>query len=320
VRHTIHATVISILFAASAAFAADEWPARSITLVGPFAAGGSTDITARIVAEELTRDLGKTVVVDARPGASGSLGVGSVARAAPDGYTILLGTSGTHAAIPHLLKDLTYDPVKDFAPIGQVAVIEAVLAVHPNVPAKTVPELITYAKANPGKLNYGTAGPASAQHVGAALFESMTGTKMTHIPFRGSAPAIASLVGGNIDLIFGPTVELLPQIQGGTVRAIAVTTTSRSPQLPNLPTVAETLPGYELVSWSGLFAPAGTSPDIVKKISASLMRMMKDPKVSVRLGEQGLRPIGSSTEDFTKMIPIELLKWKKLIEISGAKM
>ena len=316
--HAIRALVIGGVFAASAALAADDWPSRPITLVGPFAAGGSTDITARIVADELSKDLGKTVIVDARPGASGSLGVNSVARVAPDGYTILLGTSGTHAAIPHLLKDLPYNPVKDFAPIGQVAVIEAVLAVHPGVPAKTVNELIAYAKANPGKLNYGTAGPASAQHVGAALFESMTGVKMTHIPFRGSAPAITSLIGGNIDLIFGPTVELLPQIQGGTLRAIAVTTTARSPQLPEVPTVAETLPGYELVSWSGLFAPAGTSPEIVKKISASLMRMMKDPKVRSKLGEQGLQPIGSSTEEFTKMIPAELEKWKKLIQISGA--
>ncbi len=318
--HAIRVIAAVGVLAASAALGADEWPTRAITLVGPFAAGGSTDITARIVAAELTKDLGKTVIVDARPGASGSLGVGSVARAAPDGYTILLGTSGTHSAIPHLLKDLTYDPVKDFAPIGQVAVIEAVLAVHPSVPAKTVAELIAYAKANPGKLNYGTAGPASAQHIGAALFESMTGTKMTHIPFRGSAPAITSLIGGNVDIIFGPTVELLPQVQGGTVRAIAVTTTSRSPQLPDVPTVAETLPGYELVSWSGLFAPAGTPPEIIKKISASLMRMMKDPKVKSLLAEQGLQPIGSATEDFTKMIPVELAKWKKLIEISGATM
>ena len=316
--HAIRALVIGGVFAASAAFAQDNWPSRTITLVGPFAAGGSTDITARIVADELSKDLGKAVIVEARPGASGSLGVNYVAKAAPDGYTILLGTSGTHASIPNLLKDLPYNPVKDFAPIGQVAVIEAVLAVHPKVPAKTVKELIEYAKANPGKLNYGTAGPASAQHIGAALFENMTGTKMTHIPFRGSAPAITSLLGGNIDLIFGPTVELLPQIQGGNLRAIAVTTTARSPQLPDVPTVAETLPGYELVSWSGLFAPARTSPEIDKKISASLMRMMKDPKVKSKLGEQGLQPIGSSTEEFTKMIPVELEKWKKLIQISGA--
>jgi tripartite-type tricarboxylate transporter receptor subunit TctC len=317
---TIRGIALASLFVSLPAVAADDWPTRPVTLVGPFAAGGSTDLTARIVAEELSKDLGKTVIVDNRPGASGSLGVASVARAAPDGYTLLIATSGTQAANPHLFKDLPYNPVKDFVAIGQLTFVEAVLVVHPSVPARTVDELVKYAKENPGKLNYGSSGPASAQHVGAALFETMTGVKMNHIPYRGSAPAITGLIGGSIDLIFGPTVELLPQIQGGTVRAIAVTTKERSPQLPDVPTVAETLPGYELLSWSGLFAPAGTPPAITGKVSASLMKMMKSPQIRKRLAEQGLQPVGSSTEEFTKFVPAELEKWKKLIEISGAKM
>lgn len=318
-RSGIFSAAIAAVLAASASALAQDWPTRPVTLVGPFGAGGSTDLIARIVSEEMSKGLGQPIVVEARPGSSGIVGVSYVQRAKPDGYTLVMGTSGTHASNPTLIADLPYDPIKDFVPISQFTIAEHVLAVHPSVPAENIAQLIEHARANPGVLNYGSAGVASIQHIGGALLSQMAGIEMVHVPYSGSAPAIADLLAGNVQMVFGTVAELLPSIQSGALRPIAVTALTRSKLLPKVATIDETLPGFELASWQGMFAPANTPPEVVERLAKEVARAFTVEEMRSKLVNQGLLPVGSSPEEFKAFLPKSIDQWRKMNKLAGAK-
>jgi len=261
---------LTFALACSAAHAQPAWPTKPIRILVGYAPGGSTDVTARIIAQALSERLGQPVIIENRPGAAGNIAAEAAAKADPDGYTITMSTSSTFATNPSLYKSLPFDVQADFAPIALTAFIPNLLVVHPSVPASTVAELIAYLKANPDKMNFGSSGNGSSQHISAALFNSMAGVKMTHISYRGGAPAVTDLLGGQVQVIFAPLVEVLQQVRAGKLRALGITTATRSPLLPDVPTIAETLPGYEVRLWNGLLAPAKTPPDVIDRIKHHL--------------------------------------------------
>jgi tripartite-type tricarboxylate transporter receptor subunit TctC len=287
-------------------------------MIVPFAAGGSSDLTARLVAEALTQRMGQSVVVENRAGAGGNIGAEVVARAAPDGHTLLFSTSSTHATNPALYRNLPFDPLRDFAPISQVAFIPNLFVVHPDVPAHTPAELIALAKARPGTLNYGSAGPGTSQHLAAALFAAKAGIDVQHVPYRGGAPAVTDLIGAKIQFMASPLVEVIEHVRSGRLRALAITTTRRSPLLPQTPTMAETLPGYEVALWNGLLAPAGTPPDAVRRYAQETQAALRTAEMRDRLAQQGSEPVGSGPEEFARFIAAEIPKWAELVRISGA--
>ncbi len=294
------------------------WPTRPVRIIVGFAAGGSTDVTARIVAQALSTRLGQQVIVENRPGAGGNIGAEVVAQANPDGYTLLLTTNGTLAVNPSLYKTLPFDVKKDFAPIAITAWIPNVLVVNPAVPANNLAEFIAYAKANPGKLNFGSSGNGTSPHIAGELFNVLAGVHMTHVPYRGGALALTDLLGGQIQAMFEPLVEVLPQIRAGTVKALGVTTVKRSPLLPDVPTIAESLPGYEITAWNGLLAPAATPPDIVTRLNRATDEALHATQVQEKLAEQGSEAAGGTPAEFSSFLDSELIRWKKLVEISGA--
>ena len=296
---------------------AQSWPTGPVTFVVGFAPGGSSDIAARVIAQQLTIKLGQTVVVDNRPGASGVLGASTIARAKPDGYSFLFG-SGSLAAGPSLLKSLPYDPASDFAPVSQVTTIPNILAVHPSMPVKNAKEFVEYVKANPGKVNYGSAGPGSLQHIAGALFEKTIGGRMVHIPYKGGAPANADLVAGRVHAVFGPIVELMPFVKAGSVRVLGVTTGQRSAAFPDAAPISDAVPGFEIATWHGIFAPKGTPPAIIEAMNRALLSVLKDPAMRSRLVELGLEPAGTSPQEFDAFFNAEIRRWKDLVQISGA--
>ena len=296
---------------------AQTWPSGPVTFIVGFAPGGSTDIAARVLAQPLASKLGQTVVVDNRPGASGVVGNSAVARAKPDGQSFLFG-SGSLAAGPSLLKSVPYDTANDFVPIAQITTIPNILAVHPSVPAKTVKEFVDYVKANPGKVNYGSAGPGSLQHIAGALFEKTIGGRMVHIPYKGGAPANADLVAGRIQAVFGPIVELMPFVKAGSVRVLGVTTSQRSAAFPDAAPISDDVAGYEISTWHGLFAPKGTPPAIVEAMNRAVVSVLRDPATRSRLIELGLEPAGTSSQEFDTFFHAEIRRWKELVQISGA--
>lgn len=296
---------------------AQTWPSGPVTFIVGFAPGGSTDIAARVLAQPLASKLGHTVVVDNRPGASGVVGNSAVARAKPDGQSFLFG-SGSLAAGPSLLKSVPYDTANDFVPIAQITTIPNILAVHPSVPAKTVKEFVDYVKANPGKVNYGSAGPGSLQHIAGALFEKTIGGRMVHIPYKGGAPANADLVAGRIQAVFGPIVELMPFVKAGSVRVLGVTTSQRSAAFPDAAPISDDVAGYEISTWHGLFAPKGTPPAIVEAMNRAVVSVLRDPATRSRLIELGLEPAGTSSQEFDTFFHAEIRRWKELVQISGA--
>ena len=296
---------------------AQAWPAGPVTLVVSFAPGGSSDIAARVIAQYLTTRLGQPVLVVNRPGATGVIGNGSVASAKPDGQTFLFG-SGSLAAGPSLMKSIPFDTANDFVPISQLTVISSILAVHPSVPAKTVREFVDYVKANPGKVNYGSAGSGSLQHVAGALFEKIIGGKMTHVPYKGGAPANADLVAGRVQAVFGPIVELMPFVKGGLIRVLGVTTSKRSAVFPDAPPISDAVPGYDIGTWHGLFAPRGTSPAVVEAMHRAVTAALNDPAIRTRLLDLGLEPVGSAPVEFAGYFQSEIRRWKELVQISGA--
>jgi len=311
---------LASLCALDIANAQPAYPTRPIRLVVPFPPGGTTDILARSVAQKLTEAWGQPVVVDNRPGAAGNIGAELVAKSAPDGYTLLMGTVGTHAINASLYAKMPYDHVKDFAPVILVAGVPNVLVVNPAVPANSVQELIAYGKAHPGKLNFASSGSGTSIHLAGELFKVSTGVNMTHIPYKGSAPALQDLVGGQVQLMFDNLPSALPQIKAGKLRALAVTSTTRAAALPNVPTVAESgLPGFEASSWFGILAPAGTPPAIVAKINAEVGKWVSSPEAKEKLLSQGANAIGGTPEDFAKHIQTETAKWAKVVKDSGAK-
>lgn len=305
----------SVLGAASA----QAYPDKPIRMVVPFPAGGTTDILARAVAQKLSESLGQQMIVDNKPGAGGNIGAQEVARAAPDGYTLVMGTVGTHAINPSLYKKMPYDHVKDFAPVSLVASVPNLLVVHPSVPVNSVKELIAYVKANPGKLNFASSGNGTSIHLSGELFKTMTGVQMTHVPYKGSAPAVTDLLGGQVQLMFDNMPSALPHAKGGKLKPLAVTAAKRFPGTPDIPTIAEAgVPGYEASSWFGVLAPAGTPKEIVNKLSTEIAKALKTPEMTKRLEEQGAQAVGSTPEEFAAHIKAETAKWAKVVKESGA--
>jgi tripartite-type tricarboxylate transporter receptor subunit TctC len=295
---------------------AQSWPQRPVKIVVTFPTGGAPDILARILSDRA--QLGQPVVVDNRPGAGGNIGADVVAKSPPDGYTIVMGTVGTHSINGAIYAKMPYDMVRDFAPVSLVASTPNLLVVNNNLPVKTINELIAYMKANPNKLSFGSPGVGTSVHVSGELFKSMTGTTMTHVPYKGRQYAIPDLVGGSIQLMFDNMPSAIPMAREGKIRAIAVTSAKRSPAAPEIPTVAETIPGFEATSWFAVFAPANTPRAIVDRINAEIQLVYKLPDVQQRLATLGLDPILSSPEELARYQAAEIGKWAKVVKDSGA--
>ena len=323
-RHLVLAAGASLLptFGVSAQ---DTWPSKPVRIVVPFAPGGTTDILARAIAPELQQAFGQTFLVDNKPGAGGNIGADTVAKSAPDGLTLLMGTVGTHAINQSLYPKLPYDPIKDFAPITLVAGVPNVLVMNPAraeaYGITDVPSLIRYAKAHPGKLNMASSGNGTSIHLSGELFKAMTGTYLLHFPYRGSGPAMLDLVGGTMDLMFDNLPSAMPHIKAGKLKALAVTTAERSAALPDVPTIAEAGPvkGFDASSWFGLLAPAGTPPDIVNRIQQASAKALASPTVKERLLSQGAIPGGNTPQAFAAYIAAETKKWAAVVKQSGAK-
>ena len=312
------ALMLAMALTAAAAHAQTAWPSKPIRMLVGFAAGGSTDVTARLIAQALSERLGQPVIVENRAGAGGNIAAEAAAKADPDGYTLLMSTSTTFATNPNLYKSLPFNVQTDFAPITLTAFIPNLLVVHPSVPANNVAEFVAYLKANPGKLNFGSAGNGSSQHIAGELFNSLAGVRMTHVPYRGGALAVNDLLGGQLQVIFAPLVEVLQLVRAEKVRALGITTTKRSPLLSDVPPIAEALPGYEVALWNGLVAPAKTSPEIIDRINKATIDALRSPELKAKLAEQGSEPGGNTPAEFKAFIDSELVKWRKLVEISGA--
>jgi tripartite-type tricarboxylate transporter receptor subunit TctC len=303
-RHARWLAVVLAL-ACAHAFAAD-YPNRAIRLIVPFAPGGGNDTVARLVGQKLEAELGQPVVVDNRPGAGGIVGAEAAARAAPDGYTLFLGGVGSHAINPNLHEHLSYDAIKDFQPISLIASAPLVLVVHPSVPAHSVHELVALAKAQPGKLNYASNGNGSSSHLAAAMFTTMTGTDMVHVPYKGLSPALTDLLSGQVQLMFSSVVAILPHVKAGKLRALAVSSKERMALLPELPTIAEAgVPGYQSSSWYGILAPVGTPPEVVTRLNAALVKIVAQPDVKQALAQEGAAPVGNSPQAFGAFIQAE---------------
>ncbi|MDP1537110.1 MAG: tripartite tricarboxylate transporter substrate binding protein [Burkholderiales bacterium] len=312
------AALVLVLFAGSAL--AQSWPARPVRLISPFAPGGGADITSRAVAQKLTGLLGQQVIVDNRGGAGGMLGVDLAAKSPPDGYTLVMGTIGPIAINPSLISKMPYDPIRDLAPISQAAVAVNVLVVHPSLPVKSVKEFIALAKSRPNELNYGSSGSGAADHLAGELFNAMVRVKMTHIPYKGGAPAMLDLVAGNVQLVFSTLSTAAAAIEGNRVRALAVAGSRRFEGMPDLPTMSEAgLKGFEVNNWYGLFAPAGTPKDIIARVSADAGKALVMADVKKRLMDAGIIAISSTPEGFAAYIRAETDKWNKVIKAANIK-
>ena len=297
---------------------AQEYPSRPIRMIIAFPAGGGSDIVGRALAQQLSELLGQPVVVDNRGGAGGIIGTELGARAAPDGYTLTVGSSGGFAITPHLNPKLPYDPVKDFAPVGLFTRLTFVLDVHPALPAASVAELLALTKSRPGRLNFGSSGQGATAHLATEMFMSMTGARMTHVPYKGAAPAMTALIAGEVEVLFDSMPTTLPHARSGRIRPLAVTTLQRSMLLPQLPTLDEAgVKGYELASWFGLFAPAGTPRPIVGKLNAAVNKATARPEMRERLSGQGAEPLGGTPQDLASYLRRELAKYGKVIRAAG---
>lgn len=298
-----------------------NYPTKAIRLVTPFPPGGGTDAVARIAADKLSVLLGQAVVVENKAGAGGSLGTELAARAAADGYTLVLGSSATHAVNASLYPELSYDPVKDFAAVSTLATTPLLLMANASVPAKSVSELIDVSKTREaGKtMTYASAGVGSAQHLGAELFKSMTKAPLLHVPYKGAGPAMVDLLAGHVDIAFDTMPSALAQIKSDKLKVLGISSPERSNMLPDVPAIAETVPGYELVTWYGLFAPAGTPPAVVDTLNAAVKRMLESEDVQAKFKTAGIEPYWSSPADFSTLVKNEIPKWRKVIEQSGAK-
>lgn len=308
-----------LCIATSLAFA-QSYPNKPVRMVVPFPPGGTTDILARAVGQKLSESWGQLVVIDNRPGAGGNIGTDIVAKSAPDGYTLLMGTVGTHSINASLYAKLPFDPINDFVPVTLVASVPNVLVVNSTVDSKSVKDLIALAKSKPGQLTFASSGNGTSIHLAGELFKSMTGTAMLHIPYKGSAPAITDLLGGQTNMMFDNLPSAMPHIKSGKLRALAVTSASRSPALPDTPTIAETgISGYEASSWFGVLAPAGTPKEVVARIHADIVKALSAPEIKERLSGQGAEPVGNTPEQFAQHIKTETVKWAKVVKDSGAK-
>jgi tripartite-type tricarboxylate transporter receptor subunit TctC len=295
-----------------------DYPNRPITLVVPYAAGGGNDVMARIVGEKMSKTLGQQVVIDNRPGAGGALATRQVAKAAPDGYTLVIGGTGSLAVNPTLLPNVGYDVRKDFAPIGMIGSSAMIVIIHPTIPAKTIPELIALAKQEPGKYTYASAGVGSGIHLGAELFAYMGGIKLVHVPYKGTGPALTDLLGAHVSMYFSSLPSAISLVKEGKVRALAVTGAKRSAVFPDVPTVAETLPGFEAVLRYGIVAPTGTPRPIIDKLNAALRQALAEPDVIARMARDGTDSVSSTPEEYAADIDREERKWSEVVKRSGA--
>ena len=297
-----------------------SYPAKAIRYVVPFPAGGPLDIVARALGQELNKSWNQPVIIDNRPGAGGNIGAELVAKAPADGYTILMGAVSTHAINVTLYAKLAFDPIKDFTPVTLITSVPNVLVLHPSVPANNVRELIALAKARPGALNFASGSTGSAGHLAGELFKSMAGVEMTHVPYKGAAPAVIDLIAGHVSLMFDNLASALPNIKSARVRALAVTTLKRSPLLSELPTISEAgLRGFDISTWFGVFAPAATPPDVVAKLNAEIVRILYTPEMKERLALLGAEPAGNRPDEFAAFIKSEIPKYAKVIRASGAR-
>lgn len=310
--------IAGLLLAAQAQAA---FPERPVTLVVPFAAGGSTDVVARVIAEKMSEDLGQQVIVQNVAGAGGSLGAGNVARAEPDGYTILMGTVATHALNPLILKNKPYDAEADFAPVSLLVLVPNVLVVNPELPAKSVEELLALLKAEPDKWSYASSGNGTPLHLSGELFKSMAGVTMEHIPYKGSGPALNDLLGNQVSVMFDNLPSSSAHIKAGTLRALAVTTAERAPSFPDVPTMAEAgLPGYETYTWNALFAPKDTPKEVVDRLNAAAVKAMADPGVAERMKEFSATIVASTPDELATHVKAEVAKWTPVVKDANVQM
>jgi tripartite-type tricarboxylate transporter receptor subunit TctC len=312
------------LYLAGAAVAAptlawsETYPVRPVHMVVGFAAGGGADIMARLIGQGLTERLGQQIVVDNRPGAGTNIATEVVAKAAPDGYTLLLANS-PNAINTTLYDNLSFDFTRDIVPVASIGRVPLVMVVNPALPAKTVPEFIAYAKANPGKVNMGSGGNGAPDHMSGELFKAMAGVGILHVPYRGVAPAIADLLGGQVQVIFGTMPAVIALVKSGKLRALAVTTAARSDQLPDVPAIGEFVPGYEASQWYGIGAPKGTPAESIGRLNRETNAVLADPKMQARLAELGASVLPGSPADFGKLLADETAKWAKVVKLSGVK-
>ena len=295
-----------------------DYPVRPVKWVVPYPPAGTTDVLARIVAQWLTEKMGQSFVIDNKPGAGNNIGVEFVVNAPPDGYTMLLvnPANGINAT---LYKNLNFNFIRDIAPVAGLVRAPNVMEVTNSFPARTVAEFIAYCKANPGKINMASSGAGTSVHLSGELFKSMTGCDMVHVPYKGAGPALTDLIGGQVHVLFDNLPSSIGHIKGGKIRALAVTSEQREPSLPDLPTVADTVPGYEATAWFGIGMPKGTPRDVIDKVNAEINRALADPRMRERLAELGGKPIAGTPEDFGKVIAAETAKWEKVVNASGAK-
>ena len=309
-----------IALSSAAATAAEVFPSRALRLIVPFPPGGPTDIVGRLVAQKLSEGLGQQVVIDNRAGAGGTVGSEAAARALPDGYTLLYGSTSTLGIAPSIYPRLAYDPRTSFAPVSLVSIGPLVLAVNPAVPAKTVRELIDLARARPGKLNFASAGSGTPLHLAGELFKTITATDIVHVPYKGGGPAVADLLAGQVQMVFESFANLGPHIRAGKLRALLVTSRERSPQYPDVPDIVEAgLPQFEIAFWSGLVAPAGTPVDIVNRLNAEVRRALASPEARATLAAQGLDPMADTPAEFATFIAREVEQWGRAVKASGAR-
>ena len=298
---------------------AQNYPARPLRLIVPTAPGGGTDFTGRLVAAKLSETMGQQVVVENRGGGGGSVGADNAAKATADGYTLLLGSIATHAVNPALYKKLPYDHLNDFAPVSLIGTVPNALVVHPSVPVKSMQEFITYAKANPGKINYGSSGVGSPPHLSMELLRSITGINLVHVPYKGAGPALADLLGGQVQAMCTSLAGLINFVKSGRVRALGVTTAKRNPQLPDVPTIVESgIPGYEVTIWYAVFAPVATPKAIVDKLNAEMVKALNSSEMKERMALQGMDPAPSTPAELTAFVKAESAKWAKVAKDSGA--
>ncbi len=319
---TIRATTRMVAALAFSLLAPGAWaqsyPQKPIHIIVPVAAGGIADVFSRIIGVKLTEVWGQPVIVENKPGGGGNIGADYVAKSAPDGYTLVMGYVGSHAVNPSLFKVMPYDPQRDFVPVALVIEAEGLLAVNPAVvPIRTVPELIALAKAQPGKLAYGSGGIGTSSHLAGELFKSMAKVDMVHVPYKGNVPSITDLIGGQIGLSFATMPTVLPHVRAGKLRGVAVIGNERAVAVPELPTVAETIPGFSVNNWIGLFAPAGTPPEVVAKLNAEVLKIMESPEVQKRMESEGARYSRKSPEEFGQFVRAETIKWAKVLKDAG---
>jgi tripartite-type tricarboxylate transporter receptor subunit TctC len=310
--------LIAAVFVAGTA-AAQTYPTRPIRMVVPFPAGGPTDIVGRTMAQKMSELLGQQVIVDNRGGAGGIIGTEQVAKAAPDGYTMLMGTIGGIAVAMSLQPNRGYDTLRDFAPITQSVTVTNILVLHPSVPAKNVKELLAIAKSKKGGLNYASSGAGTVTHLAGELFKLMGKVDITHVPFKGGAPALTALLSGEVDMSYENSLVVLPHVKSGKVKALAVTGQKRSRLMPELPTIAETLPGYNASGWYGLFVPAATPKPVVTRLASESIKVLKMHDVIERLSSQGAEPVGSTPEEFGAYVRSEIDKWANLVKVAHMK-